>query len=74
MGVYAASHRVEVDSIILLRQCVELLFVQGLGLLHQGYIFWAADQQDRKERAEIPGGSAHPVLPFSPHHGEPKGC
>lgn len=56
MGVYACSHRVEVDSIILLRQCMELLFIQGLGLLHQGYIFRAADQQaghqqDRKERS-----------------------
>lgn len=56
LGGCAGSHRVEVDSIILLRQCVELLFIQGLGLPHQGYIFRTADQQaghqqDRKKRS-----------------------
>lgn len=55
LGVYAGSHRVEVDSIKLLRQCLELLLVQGLGPPHQGYIFWASGQQaghqwDTKER------------------------
>lgn len=59
----------EVDSVVLFRQCVELLFIQGLGLPHQGYIFRAADQQaghqqDRKERSRFLVGvpSQHSLL------------
>lgn len=76
--VYTGSHRVEVDSIKLLRHFLELLLSQGLGPLHQGYVFRAADQQashqqDRKERSwdswwECPPST--PLMPLNPHHGE----
>lgn len=42
------THRMEVDGIILSRQCLELPRAQGLGPPQQVHVLWAAEEQAGK--------------------------
>ena len=65
------THRMEVDSIKLSRERLELLGAQGLGPPQQGHVLWATEGQGGK--AESPaererGGLPTTLLPHPPTH------